>query len=178
VSPGQINFQLPWELSAAPDTYADEPDAPFIPAYTVHVVSAGLSSNVAYLYGQTDVPVILSYGENLAIAQDSQYRLIGPGNPAKPNDTIMVYFLGARRFQTDPPATGAAAPLDRLISVLYNSARIGTQNATVSFAGLTPGGVGLEQINIRVPVMPPGTYDLAITINAWPANVTKLIVGQ
>jgi uncharacterized protein (TIGR03437 family) len=178
VSPGQINFQLPWELNVAQESYADQPGATFVPAYTVHVVSAGLSSNLAYIYGQQDVPVVMVYGDGYPVAQDSQYRVIGPANPARPGDTIVVYYLGARQFRSAVPATGEAAPLDRLIQVLANSASVGTQAATVTFAGLTPGGVGLQQINIRVPNLAPGSYNLGVIINGVQANVTRLIVGQ
>jgi uncharacterized protein (TIGR03437 family) len=52
-------------------------------------------------------------------------------------------------------------------------------NATILYAGLTPGGIGLYQINFTVP---PGTRaglaTVIVTQNGVIANITKLPVGS
>jgi uncharacterized protein (TIGR03437 family) len=177
VSPTQVNFQLPWELNTAIEAYADEAGVTFLPLYSVRVQNGDVSSNLAYVTGQQDSPQIMIYGDNLAVAQDSAYNTIGPKNPAKPGDTITVYLLGVNSL-TARPVTGAPAPLDSLVRFSGpTSAVMGGLAATITFAGLTPGSVGLEQMNLRVPNLQPGSYDLRITVNDFSANTVKLIVG-
>jgi uncharacterized protein (TIGR03437 family) len=177
VSPTQINFQLPWELNTASEAYADEPGVTFLPLYSVRVQNADVSSNLAYVTGQQDSPQVVIYGDNLAVAQDSAYNLIGPNHPAKPGDTITVYLLGVNSL-TAKQVTGAAAPLDSLVRFsVPTGATVGGATASIAFAGLTPGSVGLEQVNLRVPNLAPGSYDLRIAVNGFVANTVKLIVG-
>ena len=53
------------------------------------------------------------------------------------------------------------------------------QPADVLFAGLTPGGVGLYQINFVVPASArSGNLDVEITQEGAKANTTKLLVGR
>jgi uncharacterized protein (TIGR03437 family) len=178
VSPTQINFQLPWELSTDNEVYADNPGSSYIPTYTVRVQSADVSTNLAYITGQKDSPQIMIYGDNLAVAQDSSYAIVGPGNPAKPGDTITVYLLGVSSL-SGTVSTGAAAPLDTLIRFTGAvSASIGNLSAPISFSGLTPQAVGLEQVNLKVPSLQPGVYDLRVTVNGFVSNTVKLNVGS
>jgi uncharacterized protein (TIGR03437 family) len=178
VSPTQINFQLPWELNTANEVYADEAAVSFLPEYTIRVQSADLSSNLAYIIGQRDSPQIMVYASNLAVAQDASYVVIGPDHPATPGATITVYVLGVSSLSSNV-TTGQAAPTDTLVRFTgLVSATIGNQTAPIIFAGLTPQAVGLEQVNLRVPALSPGAYDLRITVNGAPSNIVKLYVGQ
>jgi uncharacterized protein (TIGR03437 family) len=53
------------------------------------------------------------------------------------------------------------------------------QKAKVPFAGLTPGGVGLYQIDLTVPTTARnGDLELVVTQNGVAANTTKLIVAK
>jgi uncharacterized protein (TIGR03437 family) len=177
VSPTQINFQLPWELSTSNEVYADESGGSYLPLYTVRVQDGDLSSNLAYVTGQKDSPQVMVYGANFAIAQDSSYALIGPSHPARQGETIVVYLVGVSSLGATPE-TGAAAP-DTLVHFAGNvNASVGPQAATVSFAGLTPQSVGLQQVNLKVPFLQSGTYDLKISVNGWISNTVKLAVGN
>ena len=52
------------------------------------------------------------------------------------------------------------------------------QPAEIVFQGLTPGGVGLYQINFRVPAgAKAGNLDISINQDGAEANTTKLVVG-
>ena len=56
---------------------------------------------------------------------------------------------------------------------------VGGQNANIILAGLTPGLVGLYQINLQVPTnIGPGDLDLVIKQGGVFSNATKLPVGQ
>jgi uncharacterized protein (TIGR03437 family) len=52
------------------------------------------------------------------------------------------------------------------------------QKADILFTGMTPGVVGLYQIDFTVPLTAKaGNLNIAITQNGVPANVTTLIVA-
>jgi uncharacterized protein (TIGR03437 family) len=78
-------------------------------------------------------------------------------HPAKVGDTLVIYSIGLG--PTSPAAvTGAPAPgvepLARLIampSVEFGSGFFGSFSVTPAFAGLSPGSVGLYQVNAAIP---------------------------
>ena len=45
-----------------------------------------------------------------------------------------------------------------------SAASIGGKSANVYYTGLTPGYVGLAQMNIQVPELPPGDYQLVVDV--------------
>lgn len=64
---------------------------------------------------------------------------------------VEIYATGLGAVNGDI-ATGARAPLDRLISTKATPAvRIGGQAAAVQFSGLAPGWVALYQVNAEIP---------------------------
>jgi len=53
------------------------------------------------------------------------------------------------------------------------------QNATVAFSGLTPGGIGLYQINFTIPAgSRVGEVNVVVTQNNVSSNITRLNVSQ
>jgi uncharacterized protein (TIGR03437 family) len=132
--------------------------------------------------------------------------LVGPGAPAKPGEEVVVWAFGLG--ETAPAAkTGEASPLPAatVLSRLYVQFDFRI-NAAVSppyidlsavpvesfvapvFAGLTPGQVGLYQINVRIPDstpaaencgLPTGTGDVNLSIyNFVQSNLTIDIGGN
>lgn len=74
-------------------------------------------------------------------------------------------------------ATGAAAPSNPLARVVQPiTPTIGGQAATVSFAGLTPGFVGLVQVNLVVPALASGSYPVVLKSNAFTSNAPLITV--
>jgi adhesin/invasin len=86
-----------------------------------------------------------------ARALNQDFSLNSVMNPAHAGEFIFVFFTGVG--ETDPlAATGQAAPLDApSFGTLTAAATIGGESATVSFAGLAPGFVGLAQANVLIP---------------------------
>lgn len=105
--------------------------------------------------------------------------LVDSNHPAKPGETLTIYLVGMGAT-TPPVASGTPAPSSPLASVPPNvQVTVAGQTASISFAGLTPGGVGLYQINFQVPTgATTGSLDVAITQNGVSANATKLVVAQ
>ena len=156
VSPGQINFQVPW--GTATGTAA------------VQVGVNGGSSNTL------NVPVVsagpgLFFSGSAAIVQNQDYSLNGPSNAAAGGSYIFAYLTGSGPV-SPPVADGTVAPESPLATATATaSAKIGTANAQVAFTGLTPGFIGLVQMNIVVPSgLAPGDYPLTVTIDGQTSN--------
>jgi uncharacterized protein (TIGR03437 family) len=166
VSPGQINFQVPWATPAAGTV-------------NVAVVVNGGSSNIAAVPVGTAAPgLFYDPASGAAIVQNTpDYSLNSPSNPAPAGSTIVAYLTGSGPVS---PAAKDGTPLrsDTLTwATSAYSAKIGSQAATVSFTGLTPGFIGLGQMNIVVPsTLTAGVYPLSVTIDGQTSNSATIAV--
>ena len=72
-------------------------------------------------------------------------------NPIHSNDHLTIYVTGMGQTLPEVPA-GQPAPSDPLAkAVLPPTVTLGGTPLFVDFAGLTPGVVGVDQINVTVP---------------------------
>jgi uncharacterized protein (TIGR03437 family) len=105
--------------------------------------------------------------------------VVSEASPAKPGEYIILYLNGLGT-PDQSVATGAAAPLSPLIHP--SAAPTLTLNGVtvpVPFAGLTPGSVGLYQIDLQIPAETPnGDLLLSITQNGVTSNVAVVPVHQ
>jgi len=160
VGPTQINAQLPYETPAGADTLSINGSAP-------------VSFTVA-----ASAPGIIVYGGNRAVAINSDYSLNGPDHPIQTGGWITVYLTGQGLVSPTVP-TGAVAPGDPLAyPVLPVTATLGGQSATVMFAGLTPGYIGLFQVNLRIPSLASGDFPLVISVGAARSNAPMVSVSS
>ena len=159
VSPSQINAQLPYETPLGSATLTVNGSAPA--QFTV----------------AASAPGIVVYGTNRAVAVNQDYSLNAPDHPAQPGGWVTVYMSG--QGAVNPAvASGAASPSSPVaVPVLPVTATIGGQAAEVLFAGLTPGGVGLFQVNLRVPTLAAGDYPLIVTVGQARSNAPLLAVS-
>jgi uncharacterized protein (TIGR03437 family) len=75
-------------------------------------------------------------------------------------------------------ASGAAAPLDTLFSTVAKPVvTIGGQPAEVLFAGLAPGFVGLNQLNIVVPPDAPLGFGVTLQISSG-GQTTETVLAR
>jgi adhesin/invasin len=148
-SPDQLNFQIPYETAPGPAV--------------VEVQRDGQTGNSVSITVQSAVPRLLplgigSYGIALLGASGTFAIPATPGIPSRPAqagvDTVVFYALGLG--QTSPPAQdGAPSPAGQIASaefVIGQTIFAGTGvTVTPAYAGLTPGSVGLYQINVAIP---------------------------
>jgi uncharacterized protein (TIGR03437 family) len=141
VSPGQINVQVPYETAPGPASavlIANGARRPAIP-FTVAAVAAGI-----FAYA----------GTTRAIAANQDGVLNSPETPESRGRALVFYVTGLGAVNPPVP-TGEAAPLDRLAHAAPVTATVGGLTAKVDFAGLTPGSVGLGQVNLIIPENAP-----------------------
>jgi uncharacterized protein (TIGR03437 family) len=85
-------------------------------------------------------------------------------NPATAGQAIVIYCTGLGEVNPSVP-TGTAAPLSPLSNTVQPiSVTIGGVPATVLFSGLTPGFVGLYQVNATVPNGVAGGNQVPVTL--------------
>ena len=150
----QINFQVPWEATGGgPVSIAQGPDA----------------SERTFGVTPTGWAIFFTNAAKYAVAQHaSDYRLVTPTDPARLGEWIVAYATNLGRVQ-NPPASGAMALADPLSPVLFGGAvplllllsPLQSVYAETGYIGLTPGSVGVYQINFRLPEnVPAGNVEL------------------
>lgn len=145
----QINVQVPWE-----HTYN-----PLKPQTIVEVRQNGVVAQFQATQATVPTSVFFADANGYGIVQHaSDYSLVTPQNPAHPGEYLIAYGINLG-FIKNQPQTGAPAPFDPL-AVVYNpglvckldwSVQIETATATPSYIGLTPGTVGVSQVNFQLP---------------------------
>jgi len=102
--------------------------------------------------------------------------------PAKAGDTLVIYSIGLG--PTSPSAvTGAPAPgnppaiLTTTPAVFFGTGIFGTSTVAPDFAGLSPGSVGLYQVNAVVPPgFPSGLVAVQLSFPGYLSNIVQLPV--
>jgi uncharacterized protein (TIGR03437 family) len=167
VSPNQINAQVPFEVP---------PGNVQVQVRRGNAVSSIATSGVT-LYS----PGIFIIDQNTS-AGAAIHRTTGvvtATNPARVGELIAIYVTGLGPLKI-PVTTGAPAPstLPLAETIATPVVRIGDLTAAVSYSGLAPGFVGLYQVNVVVPAVPPGNQPLQISIGGVSSNTATLAVSQ
>jgi uncharacterized protein (TIGR03437 family) len=161
----QINFQAPFEL-LAPGTAK------------LVVTNNGIDSAAADEAVFAAQPGVFTMdGTQGAIVHGADNRLVSPASPAAPNEIVVLY--GTSFGAVAPmPGTGAAAGASLPSKTLaVPEVRVSGRAAEVFFSGLSPGSVGLYQINFRVPVdAPSGAADVVVIISGASSVPVKMSV--
>ena len=91
--------------------------------------------------------------------------LVTNSNPVKRNDTIVIYLTGLGK--TNPPVdAGLSSPADPLARALVEPiVSLGGVEIPVTYSGLTPGEVGVYQINAQVLRWVPTGFSIPLKIN-------------
>ena len=157
VSATQINLQVPWNLQS---------QAQDVLVKVNGTVSASFSAMVGSL-----APGIFTtqFGVGPAIAINLDGTLAQPAGsipglttrPAKPGDTIIVLATGLG-LVIPPLASGSAPGATLTQTIIKPTVLIGGVDAPVSFSGLSPQFVGVNQLNVVVPNVAPGVVSLQI----------------
>jgi uncharacterized protein (TIGR03437 family) len=144
-SPDEMSAQVPFELTPGSDlplliTARGNASPP-------QLVRIGRTSPGLFTQNQT--------GQGLGMVADLQGRPISPSNPAHRGDQVVAYGTGLGA--TVPAvASGVASPASPpATTALPVRALVGGSPASVDFAGLAPGFVGLYQVNFRIPLDAP-----------------------
>jgi uncharacterized protein (TIGR03437 family) len=169
VSPGQINFLIPYELTASTAQVLVERQGVAGPV--------GLDSLPAVTINlATTAPGFFEWSGNFIVAEHADGSLITAASPAQASETVVLYSAGLGRTVPDsasgvPPAMAATILYASQLQIVLNGSIL--PQASIYYAGVTPGYAGLYQINVTLPdVLPPDPeIQVVIGTQASPTGV-------
>jgi uncharacterized protein (TIGR03437 family) len=125
----------------------------------------------------TEDPGIFTYDAGYAIAQASDYSLIGPDNPAIPGEPLILYVTGLGPLNDPGLVDGYGSPTSPPFAETLDPFQVIVDDevCTVFFSGLAPGFVGLYQVNFYVPD-DAAAGNLQISIESTYANSALAIL--
>jgi uncharacterized protein (TIGR03437 family) len=163
VSAGQINAQIPFELQSGQQ-------------YQVIVSANGALTTPDSIQLSPATPGLAAFADGTLIAQhNADGSLVSQTSPAQAGEYLVAYLAGMGDTNVPVPS-GMASPSNPLAQP--EDAAVLTINGTqypLLFAGLTPGLVGLYQIDFQVPAaLPAGNITIVVSQNGQSSNQTVL----
>jgi len=148
---GQINVQVPYIVNGTSLTH-------------VEVFYQGHSS------GTLDLPLATATPALFAIAINQDGSINSETLPA-PRGTILTFFATGEGLTGGPNIAGKAADAPYPRPLLPVTLAIAGIDAELLYAGSIPGGVGVLQVNARVPAgfVPPGLASVDLALGAFTA---------
>ena len=146
---------------------------------TVVVTANGLESPAAMVNVNSVAPgIFVVTGTNQAVALNPDNSVADSGSPAKVGSVVVMYVTGLGPLD-HPLPTGSPASNNPLSNAtVVPTVTIGGVNAVVQFAGMSPGFVGLGQINMVIPKLANGTYPVVVTQGGQTSNNPVMSVTQ
>jgi uncharacterized protein (TIGR03437 family) len=178
VSPSQININTPEDTATGPVNIQVRND--------IGLSNIGTATRARLSPALLSAPNFSAGGKNYVVAQTPNFSsFIGPLNliqgvtftAAKPGDTVIIFAVGCG---PTTPATqaGVIAAQNSPLALQYQ-VKIGGIAATVPFAGMLAGTVGLYQLNVVIPTLTSGDQSIELIVDGVPnAQSLSITVGQ
>jgi uncharacterized protein (TIGR03437 family) len=161
VSPGQINFVIPFEAAVGAS----------IPVVVTTSDGASAPVNITLVRNAPALFTLNSQGTGTAVALNASFQPLASVG----SDVIILYAVGLGPTNPSPASStegGASAePFNRVADQVQ--VFIGEVPCQVQFAGLAPGFPGIYQLNV-IPPQAPASNRLYIAENGAISNVTTL----
>ena len=160
ISPNQVVAQIPSDVGLGPqDVRVSTPAGASDPqTVVVNQVQPGLLAPAALKIGDKQyTEAVFADGSTLAlpaVAMSGAMQGSATARVPHPGETIVLYGVGFGTVTPDPGAGNIVANDNNLL--LPFQVYFGGMPATVSYAGLAPGMIGLYQFNVVVPNTTPG----------------------
>jgi uncharacterized protein (TIGR03437 family) len=149
-SPDQINVQVPNDVPAGRDV-------------DVQVIVGDRIANPEHLTVVDTAPGL--------------FGIIGEG--ARPGEVLAIFGTGLGPVSPEVPS-GYAAPTDTLsVTLVEPEVLVGGRPAKVTFSGLAPTLVGVNQVNAIVPSdLPPGPAEVVLRVGDRTSNSNLVTIGS
>jgi uncharacterized protein (TIGR03437 family) len=162
ISPGQINFLIPYDITAS--------------SATVYVTRQGVAGPAATIPMADAAPAFFEWNGNFALATHADGSLVSSSAPAQPGEIIVLYAVGLGRTSPDVASGHIVSTATGILylselQILLNGDPC--PSSSIYYAGLTPGFAGLYQINLLLPdVLPPDpSFQMVMGTQASPGAI-------
>jgi len=165
VSEKQVNAQLPFNIDGNVTMILRTPGG-VSDNFNLQVLPTAPGVFRQTVEGLGEVPSIINIRNG---------GLVTGSNPVKREDRITIFLTGLGR--TSPQIEeGLPSPSSPLATALVEpKVVLGGHELPIDFAGLTPGQVGVYQINARVPVNVPTGLEIPLTIQQGSVTTSVLV---
>jgi uncharacterized protein (TIGR03437 family) len=165
VSPGQINAQVPYETKVGTAKLVIKFGALSSPSVDFDVTPANPG---VFTATQTNHVLALNLSDG---------SLNSAKSPARPGEYVTAYLTG--QGVVDPPVTtGDIAPTSPFsLPIAPVVIKVGGVPAIVQFDGLAPGFVGLLQLNVLIPDVPPGELSFEANVGGVSDSSTVISIA-
>jgi uncharacterized protein (TIGR03437 family) len=146
VSPSQVNLQIPWEIQPG---------------------TVDISAAVGAAVGNTIRAAVGAHAPGVfAVVHAADGAPVSGTRPASSGSVLVIYANGLGPVQP-ATTTGQAAPADPLSRTqTAPTVTVGGVPAEIIFSGLTPGFVGLYQMNVRLGTNVPAGSETPLVVTA------------
>jgi uncharacterized protein (TIGR03437 family) len=178
ISPGQINAQVPSNITTGLQPLIVTTSAGKTPAYPIQVneTEPGLLAPPSFLIGSNQyVGALFSDGATWALPVSAVNGLAS--RPAKAGDILTLYGIGFGELTPAVSAGQIDQQADALVLPLH--ILLGSIEAQVTYAGLAPSSVGLYQFDMVVPsTTAHGPVPITFTLGGVAGTQTLLLSIQ
>ena len=163
VSPGQVNVQVPDGIGVGPVQVIVKNEAGSSDPISLTAAARAPQAlaTAAWNVGGRQLVLALFPDNKTFVAKVGEIAGIAT-RPAKVGETIIVYVIGAGATN---PVVAAGVIASGTTSLMNATAKFGDAPATVLYAGLAPGFVGLYQFNLVVPSIGAGDVKLTLSVD-------------
>jgi uncharacterized protein (TIGR03437 family) len=154
VSPTQINFLVPYEVTAG--------------MFNIVVARQGIAGPAVPVQLNSTSPGMFVYN-GFVIATHLNGTLISSASPAAPGEIIVIYVDGLGRVAPDTTQgriASSAASITAASQLQVLLAGTACPPGNILYAGLAPGFAGLYQVNLIVPPLTPPNPEIRISVGA------------
>ncbi len=159
----QINFQMPFEVRGLSEV-------------RLAVLNGNIESQQQSVQITPQAPGVFTYGDDWAIAVNDG-ALNSPDNAATRVKPVTLYVTGQGAVSPELPTGRAATAVPLIFTPAGVHVYIGGVEASVQFAGLAPGLVGVLQINLTPAFQTPkGDQPLIVNIGGFESNTARIAI--
>ena len=153
ISSTQVDAQVPFSVGAGsqPITVANDTGTSSAGTVTINSMTAGLLEPPSFLVSGVQYTGATFTDFTTFVLPTGLISGV-TSKPASPGDTIIFFGVGFGAASPDVPAGQIAGQASTITGSF--SVTIGGVDAEVSYAGVSPGSVGLYQFNVVVPQIP------------------------